>query len=94
VPKPDPHPMTTIEVGHCYIFESVTSNLWVGRVVSIDGPHSVTLEDCSWVSETGRLHQFMRAGRADGMEVEPVGVRGVHWASWGPWPFALFKEAI
>ena len=84
-----------MQEGKNYLVESVTSKLYVGRVVSVsEGPHTVILEDAAWISDTGRLHQFMRTGRADGMEVEPVGIKGIHWAEWSPWPFECFKEAI
>jgi hypothetical protein len=83
-----------MEVGKNYLVESVTSSLYVGCLVSVDGPHTVTLADAAWVCETGRLHTFMRQGRASGMEVEPVGTICVHWATWRPWPHALFPEAV
>ena len=86
--------ITTLIFGENYFFESVTGNYWIGTLVSIDGPHTVVLSDAAWVSETGRLHVFMRDGKAENMEVEPVGVKAVHWASWSPWPHPLFTKAI
>jgi hypothetical protein len=84
-----------LEIGKNYLVESVTSNLYVGRLVDASiGPHTLILEDAAWISNTGRLHEFMRTGRAENMEVEPVGIKCIHWASWSPWPFENFKEAI
>ena len=87
-------PVDSFINGKNYLFESVTSNLYVGRLVRVDGPHTVVLAEAAWVSETGRLHLFMRDGTAPGMEVEPVGIQGVHWVGWRPWPHKLFTEAI
>ena len=54
---------------------------------------TLTLTDASWVADTGRLHQFMREGRAAQTEFEPVGVVGVQWVAWLPWDHALPTEA-
>lgn len=83
-----------MEPGKLYLVESVTSNLFVGKCASIEGPHTVLLTDAAWIADTGRLHRFMKDGKADGMEVEPIGTRCIHWASWAPWPHKLFEEAI
>ncbi len=89
--RPDWH--TSLTAGECYRFTDVTSMIYVGRLVEVTGPHTVILEDAAWVASTGRLHEFIRNGRADNMEVEPVGVQCVHWAGWGPWDKPLFKDA-
>ena len=85
---------TELAEGECYLFTDVTAMIYVGRLVRVLGPHTAVLDDAAWVSETGRLHVFMREGRADGMEVEPVGVQCVHWAGWRPWPHKLFPESV
>ena len=90
--RPDGLPRTLV-VGQTYFVQTCTKD-WVGRLVSVDGPYSLTLEDASWVAESGRLHVFVRDGRADGMEVEPVGVVAVQWVNWIPWPHELFTEAV
>lgn len=82
-----------MEVGKCYIVTEVTSMVYVGRCIEIVGPHTVLLADAAWVSETGQyLSTFLKNGKTEGMEIEPVGVRCVHWAGWGPWNHPLFKE--
>jgi hypothetical protein len=81
-------------IGKYFLIIDVTSMIYIGELVSIDGPHTVTLKDASWVSETGRLADFMRDGTAENMEIEPVGVQGCHWAGWRPWTHPLLTEQI
>ena len=82
-----------MEIGKIYFFQTHKFD-WVGRLASIDGPYSVTLTEASWVADCGRLHLFVRDGRADNMEIEPVGVVGLQWSNWIPWPHPLFTEAV
>jgi hypothetical protein len=84
---------TTLEVGKTYFFQTCTKD-WVGRLHSVDGPYTVTLTGASWVADSGRLSVFVREGRAEGMEVEPVGVVCCQWVNWIPWPHKLFTEAV
>lgn len=81
-------------VGDCYRVTDVTGMMYVGRLVEVHGPYCWTLADAAWVASTGRLHEFVRDGRAANMEVEPVGEITVHWASWGPWKHKPFREAV
>jgi hypothetical protein len=82
------------EIGKNYLFESITSNLYVGRLVEVGFSGEVLLEDAAWISETGRLNEFVRTGSAEGMEVELIGTKGLRYASWNPWPHKLFEETI
>lgn len=82
------------EVGKNYRVTDVTGMMYVGRLVEVLGPYCWRLEDAAWVAVTGRLSVFVADGRADGMEVEPVGEICVHWASWSPWRHDTFAEAI
>jgi hypothetical protein len=82
-----------LEVGRCYYVRTARYD-YVGRLISIDGPYSITFEDAAWVANSGRLHEFLRAGRAAGMEVEPVGVVGLQWLDWTPWFHDCFTEAV
>lgn len=85
---------TELTVGRCYFVQSVTKD-WVGRLVSINGPYTVTLEDAVWVADTGtRLHQFLRGETNEQTEVEPVGVVCVQWVNWSPWDHEPFTEAL
>lgn len=82
-----------LEIGSCY-FVRTLSDYWVGRLVDV-GPFTLTLEDASWVADTGRLAEFMRHGKAENMEIEPV---GLVMCSNGPavlsWPHKLFTKAV
>lgn len=81
-----------MEIGKCYLVQTVT-HYWLGRVVEM-GPHSVTLEEASWVVDTGRMHEFMQKGKAQGMEIEPVGVVCCQWLAWLPWPHPLLTDVV
>lgn len=82
-----------LEIGKTYYVRTDTDH-WVGRLVGIDGPFTVSLEQASWVAESGRLHQFCKRGEADGMEIEPVGKITCHWRAIIDWPHKLFTEAV
>ena len=49
-----------VEIGKAYLFRTVT-HIELGRVVAICGDF-VTLEDASWVADTGRYHNALRDG--------------------------------
>jgi hypothetical protein len=91
--KKDSPRVVSLVVGEQYYFQTARFD-YVGRVLSIDGPYTVTLEDAACVFSTGRLHVFLREGRAPQMELEPVGVQGVQWLGWSPFPHPLFPEAV
>lgn len=86
--------MFRLTPGRCYLFEAQNSKYYVGRLVSAQGLCTAVLEDAAWVADTGRLHLFLRDGKAENMEVEPVGVVALNWVSWAPWLHKLFKEAV
>lgn len=93
--KERPEWYTVLTVGKTYIFTEASSMIYVGRLVSIDGPHDVVLEDAAWVSDTGQyLSTFLRDGRTLSMQIEPVGVRTLTWVGWGPWDKPLFEERV
>ncbi len=79
--------------GQSYFVRTVT-DYWVGELVSVDGPRELTLKGAAWVANTGRLHEFVRDGRAEGMEIEPVGTVMCSWLAVLPWPHPLFREAV
>lgn len=85
-----------LEVGQTYFFQTCTKD-WVGRLAAIEGPYTVVLTEASWVAESGRLHQFLRNGKADGMEIEPGPPEfplALQWVNWWYWPHKLFTEAV
>lgn len=83
-----------MEIGKNYMVESVVGKIYVGKVVSVEGPHTVLLEGAAWIAQTGRLHVFLRDGKADGMEIEVVRSKCIHWAEWSQWNHKLFTESV
>lgn len=82
-------------IGKCYLVKSVTSHDYVGEVVEIVGPHTVVLNQCSWVEDSGRLGAFVRNGSTPEMAVEFLGDGiEVHWADAKPWNHKLFSEDV
>ena len=86
--------MHGINIGDNVFVRSNTRDDYVGKLVAADGIF-VTLDQCSWVAESGRFHAFMRDGRAEGMEIEPI---GDNWtvcvSAIKPWNHALFEGAV
>ena len=70
------------------------SDDYVGRIVEFLPGRVVRLEQASWVSESGRLHVFVRDGKADGMEIEFIGDHCEHWVGITHWPHKLFTESV
>lgn len=81
-----------MEIGKTY-FVRVVPHDYVGRVTKVDGLH-VELEDASWVAESGRFSEFILNGKAEGMEIEPVGRMGTRYQSWIEWSHKLFTQAV
>jgi len=81
-------------IGENYFVRTSAGIDYVGRLEEIDGPHTITLSECSWVANTGRFHEFIAKGRAANMEIEPIGDFMVHYSGIAPWPHKLFTEAV
>ena len=81
-----------LEIGKCYYVRTITDH-WVGRVSAIMA-NCVTLEDASWIADSGRLSDFVRDGKTDTMEIEPVGRVCCHWLTCIPWTHELFNNPI
>lgn len=85
-----------LEKGKNY-FVRTEGDHWVGRLVDIDGPTTVTLEDAAWIADSGRLHIFLAKGKADSMEIEPVPDGQqimLHWRAIIEWPHDLFRKPV
>lgn len=71
---------------------------YIGQVVSIDGPFTLTLDKVSWISESGRFGSFHRTGvasEAAGTEIEFIGDGWtINWSAVRKWPHQLFMEDI
>jgi hypothetical protein len=77
-------------------FVRTVTDYWLGRIVSIDGPNTVTLTDFAWIPTTGRLGEFLRKGKAENMEVEaaPDGMTIQATGSILSWPHPLLRKTI
>ena len=81
-----------VEVGEAYLFRTVT-HIEVGRVIKICGDF-VTIEDASWIADTGRYHDCLKKGVFSEVEPYPL-VSTVNMGSminFAPWPHELPKE--
>ena len=77
------------------VFVRTVTDHWVGRIAGIYGPYTVGLTEAAWIAESGRLHVFVRDGKAEGMEVEVVGtIKRVQYLAILPWKHELFKESV
>ena len=56
-----------IEIGKCVFIRTVTM-YYLGRLKKVYGQF-ITLEDASWIADTGRFYDFLKEGKAN--EVEP-----------------------
>jgi hypothetical protein len=88
--------MLHYEIGRAYYIETF-GRYYVGRVREVTAT-AVVLDSAAWVAYTGRLSEFLAAGRADGMEVEPLGdgwrVPLAYVSGDKPWEFPLFTAAV
>jgi hypothetical protein len=87
--------MTIFKEGN-KVFIRTLSDYWVGEVVD-STPTEVHLKDAAWVSETGLLMDFCKNGRAEGLEVEPVGeiyVAVAMIAAAQVWKHELFLDRV
>ena len=85
-----------MEIGKNYFFRTDTDH-WVGRLVSIDGPYTVTITDFAYVADSGRLSEFLAKGRTGNMEIEaaPDGMNNkLNWRSVIDWPHPLLRETV
>lgn len=67
---------------------------YVGKIEQILPGRVLRLSSASWVSESGRLSQFVATGAAEGMEIEPVGNHIMTWEGVTEWPHKLFTKAV
>lgn len=82
--------MDKIEIGDVIFIRSNTRDDFVGRLVFQGGPFTVTLDQCSWIADSGRFGKFMREGKSDGMETEFIGDGcTINFSLRKPWPHTL-----
>lgn len=78
------------------VFVETFGKHYLGRVRSADLT-TVTLEEASWVADSGRFGTFLKIGRSDGMEVELIGefeLQIMYISAKYPWAHELPKETI
>jgi hypothetical protein len=88
---------SALQVGRPYLFTTPTRDFFLGRVVSVDGPFMVTITDYSWVADTGRMAEFLRAGVTDATENEPAPDghhKQLQFVAWDNWPHPLLREVL
>ena len=87
-----------LKVGDTVFVRANTRDDYVGVIVDIPGPFTVTLNGCSWVASSGRFNEFIRRGapeNKENMEIEPMGDGiSVNWSLIMLWPHKLFTEPI
>ena len=81
-----------VEVGKSYLFRTVT-HIEVGKVKSIDGVF-ITLEDASWIPDTGRYHDCLAKGIFNEVEPYPLTttINSSALINFAPWPHKLPGE--
>ena len=81
-----------VEIGKAYLFRTVT-HIEVGRIVSVHGPF-VTLEDASWIADTGRYHDCLKKGVFNEIEPYPetTTINMGSLINYAPWSHPLPKD--
>ena len=79
-------------VNSAYLFRTVT-HIEVGRVVAVNGDF-ITLEDASWIADTGRYHDCLVKGVFNEVEPYPetTTINAASLINFAPWPHDLPKE--
>lgn len=86
-----------VEVGKAYLFRTIGYH-WLGRVVSVCG-RWITLDDASWVADTGRYSESLAGdiGSLQSSEIEPsprpVLVNSDHVTDAVSYPFEIPRSA-
>lgn len=87
--------MADLIIGNNYYVDNPGAKSFVGRLTAIIDPFTVSLEDASWVSDSGYLSDFIKNGKANNMEIEPVGnAPRVRYQAIIEWPHELFYREI
>lgn len=81
-----------VKVGEAYLFRTVT-HIEVGRVKSVSGAF-ITLEEASWIADTGRYHDCLVKGVFNEIEPYPLTttINSASLINFAPWPHKLPKE--
>jgi hypothetical protein len=81
-----------VEIGKAYLFRTVT-HIELGRVASVSGQFA-TLEDASWIADTGRYHDALKNGSLSEIEPYPntTTVNMESLINFAPWDHKLPKD--
>ena len=89
--------MVELTEGHMY-FVSTARWDYVGRLHRVTGQYMIVLTEAARVAHSGRFHEFIRDGRNDQMEIEPIltpgGVISCQWLDWTPWFHLPLREVV
>ena len=88
-------PMMKFEIEEKYYVETF-GKFYVGEVVEVT-PLEVSFKNASWVADTGKYSEFLKTGKSNEMEVEPIGdiTLPVAYISMKKvWKHKLFDKAI
>lgn len=81
-----------VEIGKSYLFRTVT-HIEVGKVKSVHG-NFITLEQASWIADTGRYHDCLAKGVFNEVEPYPetTTINAASLINYAPWSHALPTE--
>jgi len=81
-----------VEIGKSYLFRTVT-HIEVGKVKSVHG-NFITLEQASWIADTGRYHDCLAKGVFNEVEPYPdtTTVNASSLINYAPWAHSLPTE--
>ena len=85
--------MTWLKKGAHILVHGVSDD-YIGEIVELLPGRVVMLSGAAWVSESGRLGEFVSTGKADGMEIEVIGDHCVHWEAITNWPHPLITRTV
>lgn len=82
------------EVGKNYFIRTVTM-AYVGKLVGITDT-DLLMEECSWIPDTGKYHEFLMNGQPTEVEPypqdRPVGINRFSVIDFSEWKHSLFKK--
>jgi hypothetical protein len=88
-------PMIQFQIKEKYYVETF-GKFYVGEVSEVTGTE-LSLTNAAWIADTGKYSEFLKTGKAEGMEVEPVGDMSLPLAYVSfkkVWKHKLFDKAI
>lgn len=82
-----------LEIGETYFVENGNGKSFLGELVAVLNPFTVSLRNCVWVANTGRYHLFCKGQFDDNCELEPaLDQPCATFQNIGKWPYPIPKE--